>query len=151
MTNFKLNKAGQDFIDTENRKIKLAVPTFIFLSIAVTISIFLKLGLDATSIIVLTALLGLNFYINIHISRNKRRAILNCIVTVIDIENEKLSVSFADNKSISNIDLTTISKTKPEISISEYTKHTDIWTIKNGDKNVYIIPAFFDNFKAMTE
>ena len=152
MTKFKLNKTGHDFIETQNRKIKLAIPAFIFIGIAVTIGIYLKLGLDTTSIVVMTFLLALNYYFNIHIARNKRQEILNCVATTIDVDNKQLSVSLVDNNSISNIaDMNAISKSKHNITLSEYLKLADIWTIKNGDKNVYIIPDFFDNFKATTE
>jgi hypothetical protein len=151
MTTFKLNKTGLDFIEAQNRKIKLAIPIFIIISFTVTIGIFLKLGLDTTSIIVLIASLGLNYYVNIHISRNNRQDILHSIATVIVIDNKQLSASLYDNNSISNLDLKTISKIKPKISLSEYSKLADIWTIRNGEKDAYIIPDFFDGIKETTE
>ena len=71
MANFKLNKTGQSFIETQNRKIKLTIPTFIFISIVVAVGIYLKLGLDITSVTVMIVMIGLNYYINIQIARNK--------------------------------------------------------------------------------
>jgi len=148
MTNFNLNKAGQDFVDSQNRKIKWAFPIFFSTSIIVTSGIYLKLGFDETSVIVSILSVSLSYYVNIHISRNRRKVVLDSVARVVGIDGQKVSVTLDDNSSIFYVvELSEISKSKPDLTLSEYFKLADIWSVNIGEKKVYIIPDFFDNLE----
>lgn len=148
MTTFILNKTGQDFVDIQNRKIKIAIPTFIFLSIVIISGCYIRLGFNIISIIAMTFVLLISYYFNIHIVRNKRQEILNKVAKKIEVDGQQCLFDLVDNKTIiKNLDKDSISKSKSNITFSEYLKLADIWSIKNDDNYIYIIPEFFDNFK----
>jgi hypothetical protein len=148
MTTYKLNKSGQDFVEMQNRKIKTAIPTFIFISLVVISGCFIRLGFNIISIIVMTFVLFVSYYINIHIARNKRQEILNNVAKKIEVDGEQCSFDLVNNKTIiKTVDKDSISKSNSNIKFSEYLKLADIWSIKNDENSIYIIPEFFDNYK----
>ena len=73
---------------------------------------------------------------------------MDSVARVVGIDGQKVSVTLDDNSSIFYVvELSEISKSKPDLTLSEYFKLADIWSVNIGEKKVYIIPDFFDNLE----